>query len=453
MMLGRPRRSLAVASAAAIMLGLAGCGTHTTAGVPVQAKKVTTDHAADGAPESPAPPPKPLPANSIKNLQLSTEDIDELAGLPLDKRTEYASPTMAASDYTKPECALTMGITKDALGEGEFTAYRGARSEATKGDSLIGSFTQHVATFETAAKASELFHNAYKTLGACNGTTISHKSSTTVWKLMAPGPFDGDVVTFTDLQQNDKQQNFGWRCDHEARVKNNVIIEAFLCAWANGRPTAAAAVDQLSARIPPPDKPTPKAPSDFLGPDKIKSAIVGVSQVSKILGSNLGATSKFYYPPDPLDFGDKSHCGPLVGLDASTFGVNIDYTAYRETDSRESKDSYQHIVNQKVATYVDAGAASAAFQNALKGLAGCDGARVPTSQPDKEWQLPNPSVNGNTAQWAVIELTKGQPDTWRCAVELRAQSNVLLAAKVCQYGNPADVARQVADDMADSIPK
>ncbi|WP_292989132.1 sensor domain-containing protein [Mycobacterium sp.] len=453
MLLERRRRFLAVTSAAAIVLGLAACGTHTTAGVPVQAKKVTGEHSPDAAPESPAPPPKPLSANSIKNLQLSTEDVVELAGLPLDKRTEFASPGMASSDYDKPDCALVMGITKDALGEGEFTAYRGARSEGIKGDSLIGSFTQHVATFETAAKASELFHNAYKSLGKCNGTTISHKSKPTVWKLMAAGSFDGDVVTFGELQQTDQQQNYGWRCDHQARVKNNVIIEAFLCAWANGSPAAAAAVDQISARIPPPDKPAPKAPSDFLGPDKIKSVIVGVPQVSKILGANLGETGTFYYPPDPLDYGDKSHCSPLVGLDTSSFGANVDYTAFRETDSRESKDSFQHIVDQKVATYVGAGAASAAFQNALKGLVGCDGARVPTPQPDKQWQLPNPSINGNSAQWAVIELNKGQPDTWRCAVDFRAQSNVLLAAKVCQYGNPADVARQVADEIAGSIPK
>ncbi len=453
MMHGLRRRLVAVGSAAAIALTLAACGTHTTAGIPVQAKKTTPAHAPDAAPTSPAPPPKPLAASSIKNLTLSTEDVDEIAGLPLDNRTEFASPGSAASDYSKPDCALAMGVTKDALGGGEFTAYRGVKNNGIKGDSLIGSFTQHVATFETSAKASELFHNAYNSLGKCNATTINANSDPTTWKILAPGRFNGDVVTFSSLQQTDKQQNLGWRCDHEVRVKNNVIIEAYFCAWANGTPTAAAAVDQISARIPPPDKPAPKPPSDFLGPDKIKSVIVSVAQVGKIVGANLGSIEKGYYPPDPVDLGAKSNCSPLLSPDTTSFGINVDYTAFREVDAREDKDSWQHIVSEKVATYVDAQAASNAFQNAFKGVASCDGARVPTAQANKQFQISAPTINGNDAQWSFIELTDGQPDTWRCVFDFRAQSNVVFVAKVCQYGNPVDVVTQIANQMADSIPK
>lgn len=453
MMHGLRRRFLVVGSTAVIALTLAACGTHTTAGIPVQAKKTTAGHAPDAAPTSPAPPPKPLSASSIKNLTLSTEDVDEIAGLPLDDRTEFASPGSAAGDYSKPDCALAMGLTKDALGGGEFTAYRGIKNNGTKGDSLIGSLTQHVATFETSAKASELFHNAYNALGKCNATLINANSDPTVWKILAPGPFNGDVVTFSSLQQTDKQQNLGWRCDHNVRVKNNVIIEAYFCAWANGTPTAAAVVDQISARIPPPDKPAPKAPSDFLGPDKIKSVIVSVAQLGKVIGANLGSIEKGYYPPDPVDLGAQSHCGPLLGPDTTSFGVNVDYTAFREVDAREDKDSWQHIVNQRVATYVDAQAALNAFQNAFKGVGGCDGARVPTAQANQQFQLSAPIINGNDAQWSFAELTNGQPDTWHCGFDFRAQSNVLFVAKVCQYGNPADVVSQIANEMADSIPK
>src|SRR4051794_35082387 len=84
MMHGLRRRFLVVGSAAAMVLTLAACGTHTTAGVPVQVKKTTTGQAPDAAPTNPAPPPKPLPASSIKNLGLSTEDVDEIVGMPLD---------------------------------------------------------------------------------------------------------------------------------------------------------------------------------------------------------------------------------------------------------------------------------------------------------------------------------------------------------------------------------
>jgi PknH-like extracellular domain len=454
MMHGLRRRIAVAGSAAAIALTLAACGTHTTAGVPVQAKKITTGKSSDVAPANPAPPPKPLPASSIKNLGLSTEDVDEIVGMQLDDRAELASPGVSSSDYDHPSCALAMGLTKEALGDGEFTAYRAISNRATKGDSLIGVFKQIVATFETAAKASELFHNAYGTLGKCNATTISATSESTVWKILAPGPFSGDVANFSSLQQTDKQQNLGWRCSHQVRVKNNVLIEALYCGWANGGPATAAAVDQISARIPPPDKPSPRAPSDFLAPDKIKSVILGVPQVGKILGFNLGVSEKNYYPVDPRDLGAHSNCSPLLGPDANSYGTNVDYTAFREVDSREDKDTYQHIVNQQVATYADTDTASRTFQSALKNLGGCDGARVPVgSNPDEQFQFQGPTINDNSAQWTLIDLIKGQPNTWRCVFNFRTQSNVVFSVKVCQFGNPSDIAGQIADQMANSIPK
>jgi hypothetical protein len=260
-------------------------------------------------------------------------------------------------------------------------------------------------------------------------------------------------VTFGTLQLTDKNQPLGWRCDHQARVKNNVIVEAWLCAWANGASAAAAAVDQIDARIPPPDKPTPPQPADFLPSNKIKSVIVGVSEAGKILGTNLGDSNTTLFPPDPRDLGAKSNCSPLLGPDANTFGINVDYTAFREADYREDKDDYQHIVNQRVATYTDTQTASRTFQDAFKGLGGCDGALVDAGVQDEQFQLQAPVVNGNTAQWAIIEFTKGQPDTWRCVFDLRTQSNVLFVAKVCQYGNAAEIVGQIADKMAASIPK
>jgi PknH-like extracellular domain len=52
-----------------------------------------------------------------------------------------------------------------------------------------------------------------------------------------------------------------------------------------------------------------------------------------------------------------------------------------------------------------------------------------------------------------IGITNGQQGAWRCAFDFRMQSNVVLAAKVCQNGDPTDIASQIADQMAGSIPK
>jgi hypothetical protein len=70
-----------------------------------------------------------------------------------------------------------------------------------------------------------------------------------------------------------------------------------------------------------------------------------------------------------------------------------------------------------------------------------------------QFQLQNPTVTDNKAQWTSIGITNGQQGAWRCAFDFRTQSNVLLAAKVCQNGDPTDIASQIADQMAASIPK
>ncbi|HEY1841247.1 MAG TPA: sensor domain-containing protein [Mycobacterium sp.] len=441
----------------AIVLTLAACGSRTTSGTPLQAHKTSAPAAAPGSQRGPSgrptEPPKPVPSSNIKNLALSSEDINEISGLSLSDRTEFASPFGSANDYTNPDCGIIDGITKEALGNGEFTAFRRVENKAVKGDSLIGLFKQNIAIFETSDKARELFRKAYGSLGKCNSATFASKSDPTTWKILAPGPFSGDVVTFSSLQLTDKQEILGWRCTHEVRVKNNVIVEAFFCAWANGSPAVAAAVDQISARIPPPDKPIPPTPADFLAPNKIKSVIVGVPQVGKLLGANLGYSNTFLYPPDVRDLDGKPNCSPLIGPDVNSFGVNVDYTAYHQAEYLEDKDDYQHIIDQQVATYSDTPAASRAFENALKGLNRCDGAVVPSGQPNAQFKLQAPGIAGNAAQWTLIHMTDGQVDTWRCVFNFRTQSNVLFVAKVCQYGNPADIVGQIADQMADSIPK
>jgi len=315
-------------------------------------------------------------------------------------------------------------------------------------------FSQNVATFETSDKASEIFHKAYAPLGPCNSAMISAKNNPATWKILATGPFNGDTVKFGALQFTDKGQPLGWRCDHQAHVKNNVIVEASMCAWANGSPAATAAVDQISARIPPLDKSAPPAPADFLAPNKIKSLIVGVPEASKILGANLGDSSTVLYPPAPRDFGDKSNCSVLVGPDANSFGPDVDYTAYRGTDYREAKDSYQHIVDQQVATYLDTETASRYFHDALKNVNGCDGASVPGETGSHiQFQLQVPNITDDRALWTITGVTNSQPDPWRCAFNFRAQSNVVFLAKVCQNGDPAPIASQLADQMAAHLPR
>jgi hypothetical protein len=138
----------------------------------------------------------------------------------------------------------------------------------------------------------------------------------------------------------------------------------------------------------------------------------------------------------------------------NSFGPNVDYTAYRGTDYREAKDNYQHIVDQQVATYLDSESASRYFHDAFKDINGCDGALVPGETGGHvQFQLQAPNIAEDRAVWTISGITNGQPDQWRCAFNFRTQSNVLIVAKVCENGDPANTASQLADQMAAHIPK
>src|SRR5947209_6025514 len=100
----RPRVLVAIGTVAAGMM-LVACGSHTPSWFPVQPQKPSKTHTPDAAPATAVSPAKPLPANGIKALILPTEDVIEIAGLPLQDRSQFDSPIASASDYTKPECA------------------------------------------------------------------------------------------------------------------------------------------------------------------------------------------------------------------------------------------------------------------------------------------------------------------------------------------------------------
>src|ERR1700735_2011794 len=97
----RQRRRILVASCtAATALMVAACGSHTPSWFPMQAQKTSKTHAPDAAPAPSASSPNPLPANNLKSLVLSNEDINESIGLPLGDRSQFDSPTASASDYS-----------------------------------------------------------------------------------------------------------------------------------------------------------------------------------------------------------------------------------------------------------------------------------------------------------------------------------------------------------------
>ncbi|MGH3970749.1 MAG: sensor domain-containing protein [Mycobacterium sp.] len=183
---------------------------------------------------------------------------------------------------------------------------------------------------------------------------------------------------------------------------------------------------------------------------KINSIVLSKDDVSSIVGATLTVEQTFGRPTLPADFGDKSACAVLYGLNSDAIGD--DYLAFKEAVEKDGDDSgngLSHIVLQTAAIYDDTDTPAKLFHDAFQSVSSCSGAVHVSfkSGGDEDWQVQPPKVTDSGAQWTMAELFDGKPGGWRCAHDVRLQSNVMLEAQVCQYGNPTRTASLLADRM------
>jgi hypothetical protein len=446
--------------ALALLMGV-GCSSNTTPGtaVPVGGVDSSRMPQADTPPSGatgPAPPApaEPVAAGKIGSLLLSAQQIDEIVGATLGDRTDSQAPPDPTAVDKKPQCAVLFGMNAESLGNGEFTAYRQA-SQHESGDDPDHVVTQRVATYSSSDTAGQVFRDAFKSVRGCDSAVLRDKANEPKfkWQFQFNNPVGASVMKWRMRQLTDDKL-VAWLCSHEARVKNNVILHVRTCQYGNGAPMAATVADQISAQFPPADPPAPPTPQ-LVTPGKIVSLFVPVGELGGMVGASLGSEKTFVLPALPGDLGDKSACQLSLGLYEDAYGKDVDWTAFRDIEYRESADAFDHIVDQQAATYPDAETAARQFNDAFKPVSGCDSAVVhlETSEPNADWKIQVPNVSGDTARWSNIFLLDGKPNTWRCAFEARVKDNVILQVQVCQWGNAAEVTSAIADRMVDWLPK
>ncbi|MGH3969961.1 MAG: sensor domain-containing protein, partial [Mycobacterium sp.] len=192
---------------------------------------------------------------------------------------------------------------------------------------------------------------------------------------------------------------------------------------------------------------TAAAAPQLVDQGKINSIMLSKDDVSSIIGSTMTSEQSYPRPQDPADVGDKSACAVLFGPDTTAFGD--DYEAFKQDNQQDGdENSFDHVVVQLASIYADADTPAKLFHDAFKSVSDCGGP-IHVSFPDgsADWQIQPLKVTDTGAQWTMAHLVDGKPNGWRCSKDTRVQSNVMLAATICQYGNPSRIASLVADRM------
>ncbi len=215
---------------------------------------------------------------------------------------------------------------------------------------------------------------------------------------------------------------------------------------------AAAGDPTAPASAPPSAAPGTPPPPRMVTPGKVDSLLLPLDETGGIIGSTLNYEQKFKTPLQPYALGNQSGCAVLFGLNTSAVGG--EFTTFRALRQQESKDNYTHVVEQEIASYADAAAATAAFQNAFKTVEQCNNVIVhrPTDSAGTAWQFQVQPGDPASANWHNIELANNNPDGWGCAHGARVKNNVIYAARVCQRGDAAAAVPTILERLGNAIP-
>jgi len=113
------------------------------------------------------------------------------------------------------------GITKDALGDGEFTAYRSIRSRHPEMTASSGCFRRTFATFETFRHKPAKSFTSVRDTGPLQFRHDRSKKITPLLENPGPRSFNGDRVTFGRPAVSPTRTNpLGWRWTPGTRQDN-----------------------------------------------------------------------------------------------------------------------------------------------------------------------------------------------------------------------------------------
>lgn len=183
---------------------------------------------------------------------------------------------------------------------------------------------------------------------------------------------------------------------------------------------------------------------DPISPDIANSLIVPKNDVAELVGSTLDYEGKASNPSSATVDGKESCRALMVPL---TTDIGDKWTTYRNVWYQETKDSFSHLITQRVLLYPSRDDATATYAKEFAADSRtCSGEDLKIDTAT--WRASVRDASEDHTRWVLDEIVDGNPSGWRCMAEARAIDNVLFMAMICQRGNAAPAVKAIVDRMA-----
>jgi hypothetical protein len=174
--------------------------------------------------------------------------------------------------------------------------------------------------------------------------------------------------------------------------------------------------------------------------------VVDAATVNRILGVPLANSTVDDSPPDRIDVAPSS-C--VVAAGPSTTAVYDDgWTRYQLVTMQEAPDYWDHSVTQTVGHYDTTREASKVFEALTSGLKDCSGEVTSTDALDEvqsTWTFDVTDSADDTVTWTATQTDADSE--WACFRQARLTGSSVVQVAVCQVGNGAPAASQLADEL------
>jgi hypothetical protein len=173
---------------------------------------------------------------------LGPAEIGDIVGVPLQVDADRSRPIVGASAV--PACTAL-----DAVGMSAFMGDSWSKFHVllfTDGDTHEHVVAEAVAVYPDTGAAAAAFAMGTRNAKACDGQRALGTGGDAAWSFSVPA-IDADTVRW-------RKQQIGiplnWVCHGEARLRNNVVLQAMSCRTDDsGRVTVTAITDRMSATV------------------------------------------------------------------------------------------------------------------------------------------------------------------------------------------------------------
>jgi hypothetical protein len=185
-------------------------------------------------------------------------------------------------------------------------------------------------------------------------------------------------------------------------------------------------------------------PTEHRIPGTVQSSVLGVDEISALVGTTLMSGGWTSEPPPPLA-AEPATCVVAVGPATQAVYARGWTTFWSETFSDVNGD---HTATQVLGMYPDGGQAQKVFTTLANGVKGCASAVRTDEETTSKWSYAVDTADTGALTWTA---TQDAADGWACYRQARLKGKAVLQVAVCEAGNGEQAVAKIAERFAGRV--